>query len=190
MKVYEILTEAFSPNMKVVLKELISLFSKHRINYVIGGANALAIYSERPRTTVDIDAFVSIDQKEVLDKAMLDAKFNLIYNKAFQSKFEKLGVEVDLLYAGNDAEKWSISKAKKNSILGVAVKAATPEALLWLYLVSSKRQNFVDAIELVKSVKNLNIEEVKSHIKSDEKLVEKLDQIIKFAGEENSREIK
>ena len=152
MKVYEILIEAFSPRMKEALIDLIKILSDNDVKYIIGGANALSIWSKHPRTTIDIDAFVDFDFKKILDDKMLDNGFKLVTKSNFHTKFSKYDVEIDLLYSGSNDEDWAIANASEVNILGVEVLSTSPEGLLLLYLNSDKLQNFVDAVELVKSV--------------------------------------
>ena len=145
------------------MRELVDVLNEKRIAYTVCGANALSVYSARPRTTIDIDVFIDSAQRHDIESAMIDSKFAIVYISASHSKFVKHGVEIDLLYAGNAAERWGISSAYTANILGVGVKSATPEALLWLYVLSMKDQNTVDAIELLKSV-NVDIDFVLSQL--------------------------
>src|SRR4051812_5169671 len=149
MDEFELLVEAHRPAMKPVLAKLVRLFQAHKVRYVIGGANALSLYV-RPRMTIDVDAFVDPAEKERLEQLLI-AHFRLIRTGQFHSKFEDAGVEIDILYAGGSAEEFALANTRDAVILGTKVKAASPEALLWLYLVSDQAQNFVDALNLLRS---------------------------------------
>jgi hypothetical protein len=93
-------------------------------------------------------------------------------------------VEVDILYAGADAEDFAIANARDATILGTRVKAASREALLWLYLVSEKEQNFVDAIELVRANADLDLAKVRSQLEPrDAKALAKLERVLTTARE-------
>ena len=59
MDPFELLIEAHRPGLKAALARLVDILRKHDVRYVIGGANALSLYV-RPRSTIDIDAFVDI----------------------------------------------------------------------------------------------------------------------------------
>jgi len=149
MDAFELLVEAHRPAMKAVLAKLVRLLEAHNVRYVIGGANALSLYV-RPRMTVDVDAFVDPTRKADIDK-LLAAEFEVVKIGGFHSKFKHAGVEIDILYAGASAEDFALANARDAVILGTKLKAPSPEALLWLYLVSDQEQNFVDALNLLRS---------------------------------------
>jgi len=155
MDAFELLVEAHRPAMKPVLAKLVRLLEAHNVRYVIGGANALSLYV-RPRMTVDVDAFVDATRKPDIDK-LLSSEFELIKIGAFHSKFKQADVEIDVLYAGASAEDFAVANAREAVILGTVLKAASPEALLWLYLVSDREQHFVDALNLLRSNPGLDI---------------------------------
>jgi len=149
MDAFELLVEAHRPAMKAVLAKLVQLLEAHNVRYVIGGANALSLYV-RPRMTVDVDAFVDPTRKADIDK-LLAAEFEVVKIGSFHSKFKHADVEIDILYAGASAEDFALANARDAVILGTKLKAPSPEALLWLYLVSDQEQNFVDALNLLRS---------------------------------------
>lgn len=187
MKIFELLIEAAQPNMARVLKSFVDVLNINQVKYVIGGANALAVYSARPRTTIDIDAFVDYNAKHSLDKQMLANGFSLKAHSNFHSKFEKDDVEIDLLYTGSPAEDWAVAHPVEKNILNVQVQTVNPESLLWLYINSDKPQNFVDAIELVKSQSDLDIDFVKKQISNDSDKLVHLENIIAKSKNINSR---
>jgi len=143
MDAFELLVEAHRPAMKAVLAKLVRLLEAHQVRYVIGGANALSLYV-RPRMTVDVDAFVDAREKDRLDK-LLAADFEVVNIGRFHSKFREGDVEIDIVCAGADAEDFAIANGRDAVILGTRLKAASPEALLLLYLNSEKPVNFADA---------------------------------------------
>ena len=149
MDAFELLVEAHRPAMKAVLAKLVRLLEAHNVRYVIGGANALSLYV-RPRMTIDVDAFVDPTRKADIDK-LLAAEFEVVKIGGFHSKFKHADVEIDILYAGASAEDFALANARDAVILGTKLKAPSPEALLWLYLVSHQEQNFVDALNLLRS---------------------------------------
>jgi hypothetical protein len=155
MDAFELLVEAHRPAMKAVLAKLVRLLEARHVRYVIGGASALSLYV-RPRMTVDVDAFVDGARKAEIDK-LLAAELELVTIGAFHSKFKEADVEIDILYAGASAEDFALASARDAVILGTPLKAASPEALLWLYLVSDREQHFVDALNLLRSNPGLDI---------------------------------
>ena len=162
MDAFELLVQAHRPAMKTVLADLVEMLRANGVRYVIGGANALSLYV-RPRMTVDIDAFVDAARKDDVDR-ILSGRFQLVDIARFHSKFRQGDVEIDILYAGADAEDFALASGRDAVILGTQVKAASPEALLWLYLVSEKGLNFHDGVALLRSQPNLDLALVRGAI--------------------------
>jgi len=182
MDPFELLVEAHRPAMKAVLARLVDIFRAHDVRYVIGGANALSLYA-RPRMTVDVDAFVDPARKAEIDK-VLAAQFEVVNIGGFHSKFKSADVEIDILYAGAAAEDFALANAREAVILGTNLKAPSPEALLWLYLVSEKELNFFDAVELIRSVPGLDLALVRRQLeRHDRARLAKLEKMLASARE-------
>jgi len=182
MDPFELLVEAHRPAMKAVLARLVDIFRAHDVRYVIGGANALSLYV-RPRMTVDVDAFVDPARKAEIDK-VLAAQFEVVNIGGFHSKFKSADVEIDILYAGAAAEDFALATAREAVILGTNLKAPSPEALLWLYLVSEKELNFFDAVELIRSVPGLDLALVRRQLeRHDRARLAKLEKMLASARE-------
>ena len=180
MDAFELLVEAHRPAMKAVLAELVRLLEAHHVRYVIGGANALSLYV-RPRMTIDVDAFVDVGRKEELDK-LLASQFEVVNIGRFHSKFRQADVEIDILYAGASAEDFALANARDAVILGTKLKAPSPEALLWLYLASSQEQNFLDAINLIRSNPALDLALVRKQVERHQSdLLPKLEKMLSTA---------
>ena len=177
---YELLVEAHRPAMKAVLARLVELLNAHHVRYVIGGANALSLYVD-PRMTVDVDAFVDPAHKQQLDK-LLASHFELVRIGALHSKFRQSDVEIDIHYAGARAEDFALANARDAVILGTNVKAASPEALLWLYLVSDEPRHFADAIGILRSEAKLDLAKLRSALERNQPdLLPKLERILTTA---------
>ena len=180
MDSFELLVQAHRPGMKATLARLVEILRSHEVRYVIGGANALSLYV-RPRMTIDIDAFVDPQRKDELDR-LLAERFQVVSLGRFHSKFNDGDVEIDILYAGAAAEDFALAHARDAVILGTKLKAASPEALLWLYLVSENEQNFVDALQLVRSLPQLDTAAVRTELeKRDPKALAKLERLLSTA---------
>jgi hypothetical protein len=163
-----------------VLARLVELLESHDVRYVIGGANALSLYVD-PRMTVDVDAFVDASRKDELD-GLFGGEFELVRIGRFHSKFRRDGVDIDILYAGARAEDFALANPQDAVILGTKVKAASPEALLWLYLVSTKEQNAFDALNLIRSRPNLDLPGVRKQIERYQpELIGKLEKMLTTA---------
>jgi len=179
---FELLVEAHRPAMKAVLARLVELLRTHDVRYVIGGANALSLYVD-PRMTVDVDAFVDVARKEELDRLLADT-FERVGIGRFHSKFKQADVDIDILYTGARAEDFAVAHPREAIILGTKLKAASPEALLWLYLVSTKEQNHVDALNLLRVHRDLDISLVRKQIERHQpELIARLDTLLNTARE-------
>jgi hypothetical protein len=182
MDPFELLVEAHRPAMKAVLARLVDILRAHDVRYVIGGANALSLYV-RPRATIDIDAFVDASHKEKLDKVLAE-RFELVNIGRFHSKFRQADVEVDILYAGASAEDYALASAREAVILGTKLKAPSPEALVWLYLMSDEPRHFADAIEVLRSVPSLDVARLRKELERHQpELIAKLEKMQTTARE-------
>jgi hypothetical protein len=179
---YQLLIEAHRPAMKAVLARLVELLQSHAVRYVIGGANALSLYVD-PRMTVDVDAFVDLSRKDELDR-LFAAQFEPVSIGRYHSKFRRDGVDIDILYAGAEAEDFAVAHPREAVILGTKLLAASPEALLWLYLVSAKEQNQVDALALLRAQPNLDLQRLRKELERRQpELLAKLDKMLTTARE-------
>ncbi|MGQ0652581.1 MAG: hypothetical protein ACT4P4_09995 [Betaproteobacteria bacterium] len=180
MDAFGLLVEAHRPALKAVLARLVEILRAHDVRYVIGGANALSLYV-RPRMTVDVDAFVDAARKDELD-GLLAAQFTLVDIGRFHSKFKHADVEIDIRCAGAPAEDFALASARDAVILGTALKAPSPEALLWLYLVSAQEQNFVDALNLVRANPDIDLGLVRRQLERHQPaLLDKLEKLLTTA---------
>jgi hypothetical protein len=179
---FELLVEAYRPSLKGVLAKLVGVFHAHDVRYVIGGANALSLYV-RPRMTIDVDAFVDPARKDEIDK-ILATHFEIANIGGFHSKFKMADVEIDIRCAGTSAAEFALANARDAVILGTKLKAASPEALLWLYLVSSRDQNFIDAVQLLRSQPGLDLQRVRKELElHDPQLLARLEEMLAMARE-------
>ena len=149
MDAFELLVEAHRPAMKLVLAKLVEILRAHDVRYVIGGANALSLYV-RPRMTIDIDILVDATQRNEVEEA-LSSCFEVVSSGSSHSKFNAADVEIDVRYATTSGERFALDESRDAIILGTKVRAPSPEALVWLYLLSKREQNFVDGAGLMRS---------------------------------------
>jgi len=177
---FELLVDAHRPALKTVLAKLAGILRAHDVRYVIGGANALSVYVE-PRMTIDVDAFVDPVHRDKLD-GLLASHFELLRTGAVHSKFRQADVDIDILYAGASAEDFALASAREAVILGATVKVPSPEALVWLYLVSTNEQNFVDALRLLRANKALDLPLIREQLERHQpELLPKLDSLLTTA---------
>ena len=83
-----------------------------------------------------------------------------------------------------DPRNFAVAHPREAIILGTKLKAASPEALLWLYLVSTKEQNHVDALNLLRVRRDLDISLVRKQIERHQpELIARLDTLLNTARE-------
>lgn len=182
MDPFELLIEAHRPGLKGALARLVDILRKHDVRYVIGGANALSLYV-RPRSTIDIDAFVDLSHKQTLDET-LSREFNVVNVGRYHSKFMEGDVEIDILYAGAPADDYALASARDAVILGAKLKAPSPEALVWLYLVSDEPRHYADAVEILRSLPALDIGRLRRELERKQpELIPKLEKMQTTARE-------
>ena len=182
MDPFELLVEAHRPGLKATLARLVDILGAQDVRYVIGGANALSLYV-RPRATIDIDAFVDGLHKERLDK-VLSQQFEVVNIGRFHSKFRQGDVEIDILYAGSPADDYAVASARDAVILGTKLKAPSPEALVWLYLLSDEPRHFADAIEILRALPGLDLGRLRREIQRQQpELIIKLEKMLTTARE-------
>ena len=142
------------------------LVEAHRPTMKAVPRSTLSLYV-RPRATIDIDAFVDMASKDDLDK-ILGTEFEVVKIGRFHSKLRQADVEIDILYAA--------------VILGTELKAPSPEALLWLYLLSDEPRHFGDAIALLRSLPALDIGRLRRELERHQPgLLAKLEHILTTA---------
>jgi hypothetical protein len=182
MDPFELLIEAHRPGLKAALARLVDVLRAHDVRYVIGGANALSLYV-RPRATIDIDAFVDLSHKERLDKT-LATEFEVVNIGRYHSKFRQGDVEIDILYAGAPADDYALASARDAVILGAKLKAPSPEALVWLYLVSDEPRHYADAVEILRALPALDITRLRKELaRKQPELIAKLEKLQTTARE-------
>lgn len=181
MAAFELLVEAHRPTLKAILRRVVTLLTEQGARYVISGAVALSLYI-RPRMTIDIDVLVERHQRAEIDK-LFSAKFEVRSLDHFQSRFGEGGVTIDVRYAHTEAEEFALANGIDATILGTSVRAASPEALVWLYLFSDYAQNFVDGLLIIRDGRIADVEAMRNRIhQADPGLIPKLQEMVEAAS--------
>lgn len=111
-----------------------------------------------------------------------ESHFEFVSAEGNLSKFRISDVEVDVRYARSSAERFALDEARDAVVLGTKLLAASPEALLWLYLHSKRLQNFVDGIGVIRSQSELELLRLSALVERDDPaLAQRLDEIIAAA---------
>ncbi len=140
------------------LSKVILFFEKQNIPYALIGAMALNMYG-RPRTTLDIDFLVLIDEKEldnIKDQAiseiiLLDEEW--IKNNPMLAKshvrFNIEEVAIDFMLPRDDHDKQVLKRRQKKKIHNQILWIITPEDLILQKLKVGRPRDFEDALTVL-----------------------------------------
>jgi len=140
------------------LSKAVLFFQRHRIPYALIGAMALNMYG-RPRTTLDIDFLVLLDEKgvdNINDKAASD---NILIDKEWIKSNPMLSkshvrlsideITIDLMLPGDDHDKQALKRRKKKKINSKMIWIITPEDLILQKLKVGRPRDFEDALTIL-----------------------------------------
>lgn len=138
------------PKVEVALGEAVAALKKARVSFALVGGLALDHYVEEPRVTRDVDFIVAAGQWKKAVKAIQGAGF--VHGDVDEyltqlSNDDK--VRIDLLFGVGDPEESARELAVTARVLGVEVRIAKPEFLVWMYMLSNQPRHQEDAERLV-----------------------------------------
>ena len=142
------------------LKELCYFLENNGIEYTLVGGLAVGIWGV-PRATVDIDFLVSMktDDYKILKKKVKESeKFIFIYDEPMT--FARISflratlksnkdISVDFLFADDDFRNEALKRKEIIRVAGFSVNVTTPEDLIILKLLSSRKQDNLDAKKIL-----------------------------------------
>lgn len=136
------------------LAHLVAALTEAKLEYVIAGALARALYAPA-RYTKDIDVLALDESRAKIKKALTAAGFKLRDDLPYQMTWKdpESTVEVDILLGEIDPERSAVEDPAKAKLLNVSTLVIKPEYLLWMYCLSDLAKHFADAVELAKSSK-------------------------------------
>ena len=173
--------EAWRPRLKEILASLIELLHAHDVRYAVIGANALSLYID-PRMTIDIDVLVDGAQRRHVER-ILASRFEAVSSDHACATFRDGDVTVDVRYAGTAADEFALKNAVDGVILGTELRAASPEALLRLYLLSERPQNFADGVMIIRSRPAVDVTRLRRVVAADGPAsVERLEEMVAAAA--------
>jgi hypothetical protein len=134
------------------------LFVRNRIEFLIGGAYALGHYTGLDRDTKDFDLMIRPEEVSIA----LDTCRNAGYGAEFAfahwlGKIWSAGSFIDVIFrAGNglgEVDDLWFKNAQDASVLGISVKIAPPEELIWqkAYVMERERFDGADIVHLLAS---------------------------------------
>lgn len=123
------------------------------LNPIIVGGFAVAVQGD-PRATKDFDLILSLGTPEEAHNLLVangfTAKDSLDFKFTNIEKFEKDGIEIDLLYFSNPKLKEeSVKNLTQTNLFGEAVQVISPEVLLVLKLLSNRPKDQVDVASIL-----------------------------------------
>jgi hypothetical protein len=138
-------------------RHVLTLLSDAGVPFLVGGAFALACFTEIRRHTKDLDLFIKRDDYERVSQVLEQAGYRteLTYPH-WLGKVHSGDAFVDLIYgSGNGAapvdDGW-FEHASETTVLGVPVRVAPPEESLWskAFIMERERYDGADVAHLIR----------------------------------------
>ncbi len=163
------MAEGIIQNIDDFVRLLLSGLNDCNIEYVLIGGIAATHYG-RPRSTLDCDIIISLDEEEIasfckcLDKNgfnMKETDIRAAFNeKSHFTVFYKdhYGYRADFSFRRGSLAEHSFIRAKKKEIFGVRTLVTSPEDLIIAKLVYGSYQDLDDALAIILRQKDLDLE--------------------------------
>lgn len=180
-------------NFEICLQSLVKCLKELKIDYVILGGIAVAVYGE-PRLTADIDVNVILDKDKLTNFLTKTEKYGFYPDTPDIEIFaKKTGVipmnfkkgkatgKCDIIIAENIIEYTGIQRGKIKKIGSIQLKLISPEDLVIHKILSSRPRDNEDLIGIIIRQKNkLNIKYVFNWLKKIDKTDKKLQLCARF----------
>ncbi len=147
------------------LFHFLDLLEEHQIPYALIGGLAVSVLG-RERFTKDVDFTISIDEQKAKflenhfknDPSYRVHLINFVSSPKIPDMFRIFWKEVpvDLLVANCDYQMELVLRASPKTVLGRAIKVATPEDIIILKLIADRPRDREDIEVLRKSYKTLD----------------------------------
>lgn len=145
-------------NISETLTSIVDFFQRHRIPYALIGAMALNIYG-RPRTTLDIDFLILLDEPEfsnIKDRALTEnfridaewAKWNSMIAKS-QTRFIVKNISIDVMLPRDAHDRESLKRRNRKKIGNKIVYIIAPEDFILQKLKVGRPRDFEDAVTVL-----------------------------------------
>ncbi len=142
-------------NIFKALSSIVGFFQRHRIPYALIGAMALNIYG-RPRTTLDIDFIILLDEKDfssIKDKAATEniqidkewVKWNPLLAKS-QIRFIIEDISIDVMLPRDDHDKQLFKRRRRKNVGKKMLWFIAPEDFILQKLKVGRPRDFEDAV--------------------------------------------
>lgn len=123
-------------DFKMVLEKLLGEFESRQIRYALMGGFALGLWGV-PRTTVDMDFLVALEDMESIHGVLSAAGYERVYHSENVSQYTSgLAVfgEIDIIHAFREASFNMLARAEKKKIFGgkTTIPVLVPEDIIGL----------------------------------------------------------
>ncbi len=177
-------------HLKLFVKKLLETLNKSRIDYMLIGGIA-AIYYGRPRSTMDCDVVVSMEQNQIKDfcKVLRENEFSIrdidielgFKEKShFNAYLEGYPYRVDFSWKHDSLTRHGFERAKRKDVFGIVAVIEEPEDIVVAKLVYGSEQDFDDALAILLEQKKLDKKYLEKRAK-EEDVFNKLQELYKKA---------
>lgn len=139
-------------------RRVMEVLARHHVPFLVGGAYALAHYSEVGRTTKDLDLFIRRDDWARLASVLAD--YSIATSVPFPhwlGKAQEGDSLVDMVFTSGNGlcpvdDSW-FERAAAGEVLGVEVKICAPEELIWskAFIMERERYDGADVMHLIRA---------------------------------------
>ncbi|MFN7139766.1 MAG: nucleotidyltransferase family protein [Limisphaerales bacterium] len=159
----QISPELFTDEEWVIYAMAMQAAHEAQIPFMVGGAFALGVYTQRWRPTKDVDLLILPKDRDPMIDAITKAGFKDYYEQAhydrgwiYRSTRDNYIVDVIWRMANRraDVDEWWFENACTVSVRGAEFKVVPPEELLWhkLYVLQRDRCDWPDVFNLLYAV--------------------------------------
>ncbi|MCK9614279.1 MAG: nucleotidyltransferase [Candidatus Omnitrophica bacterium] len=153
-------------DFKTVLKKLIDIFEKNKIDYALIGGFALGVYGV-VRATNDLDFLIDKKYNTFLKKMMKQNMYDIIYESENVIQFEHPAAifgSIDFLYAFRKPSLEMLKRAVEKNLFEktIAIKVLLPEDIIGLKVQAfvNRPERKVFELEDIKSLITANLSEL------------------------------
>jgi hypothetical protein len=176
-------TSLISPQQWAICKRAIDALRAEKVDFLLGGAYGLALYTGRLRDTKDADFFILPEHAPRAAAALARAGFQDYYTKCpydrrwiYRSELDNFIIDLIFRMANRRAdidEMW-FQRANEITIHGDRLKVVPPEEMLWqkVFVLQRDRCDWPDIINIFyMSGHKLDWEHLINRARDDEKLI-------------------
>src|ERR1051325_4318624 len=136
-------------------RESMQLLHEHNVPFLVGGAYAMALYTGIKRDTKDLDFYVRVQDLDLILRLFHEKRYRVERTHPhWLAKIFRRHDLIDLIYrAGNGLcevdDSW-LARAQRHKVLGVQMRIAAPEELIWMkaYIMERERYDGADVAHL------------------------------------------